>query len=216
MTTFGTEGELDTRRIEEFWRWFSGIARDLSMEPENKDLLQKLDSKVRSLHPAIAWEIGPGERDTWQLVISPDLDPDLLPVTEAIISHAPTISGWEFHAARQPKDWNNEFEMERNGGSVSIDARDWKYVLLRYPDGNVEILLHGDNAKHLSKEERWQAASIFLQGILGEKPLLDKHLSFDLSDKIEENLRDKLKPISLLPQAFGFRSESHSRSQNPQ
>ena len=195
---------MSSKQVQEFWSWFSQIARDLSENPENENLLKKLDSKIRSLHPAISWEIGPGKHAPWQLVISPDLDPDLLPVTEAIVSEAPPVPGWEFHPTRPPKQWENQFELMRNGRRLSVDARDWTYVLLRYPDGNVEILLHGDAAKRLDKHERWQAASILLQGVLGEKPLLDKQLSFELSDTIQENLRGKLKPISLLPQAFGL------------
>ncbi len=111
----------------------------------------------------------------------------------------------EFHATRQPKEWTGQFQMDRTGGGrIRIDAKRWKYLLLSYPDGAHEILLHGSEAKDLSEGDRWQAAAIVLESMIGEEPLLNQIESFELSESVEPKSASKEKPINALPQAMGL------------
>lgn len=191
--------------IDDLWNWFADAANKIAANPRDQKLLATLDSSLTAIHPDIAWEIGPGTNTEWQLVISPDLNVDLLSLTEAIVSKAPRLPDWEFYPCRQPKDWNYRFELQHDDGRIiPIDARNWKYVLLRYPDGGTEILLHGDNVDHLGETERNQAAALLLQGVLGEKILLNPDLFFALSPTIEERFRDREKPIIAVASAFGL------------
>ena len=41
-------------------------------------LLEDLDKRIVDLDPMLSWEIGPGSSEPLQLVISPNLDLDLL------------------------------------------------------------------------------------------------------------------------------------------
>jgi hypothetical protein len=196
--------DFQDRNIRSFWNWFAEIATDLAADPQNENLHRQLDAKVRLLNPDITWEIGPGTSAEWLLAISPDLDASLLPVTRQIVSLAPPIDGWEFHWARQPKQWNYQFDIVREVGQVvRIDARKWKYVLLRYPNGSCEIVLIGDAIESLSKSDRERAAAILVQGILGEEFLITEDVSFDLTDSIDEQFRGKEKSIANLAEAFG-------------
>lgn len=191
---------IGKRKIDEFWTWFRTIAAPLAANVEDSPLLEELDTRMRELDPGLSWEVGPGSCEPWQLVISPNLDRDLRPRTQEIISHAPVIQGWEFHSARRPKDWDYKLLMERSDGRepVQLDASHWGFVLLRYPDGAQEVLLQGENLSSLDEDERWHAAAITLESILGEEALLDKISQFELVDQLEPRFQEKRKPIQSL------------------
>lgn len=191
---------IGKRSIDEFWTWFRGIAPSLAANVENPHLLEELDARMRALDSELSWEIGPGSCEPWQLVISPNLDRDLRPRAQEIIYHAPVVQGWEFHSARRPKEWDYQLLMNRSDGRepVQLDASRWTFVLLRYPDGEQEILLQGDNLSALDEDERWQAAAITLESILGEEVLLDKISEFELVDQLEPRFAEKRKPIQSL------------------
>jgi hypothetical protein len=195
-----TEKMTNNTNIQEFWTWFQGIATSLTTDVENRDLLEELDRRLHQLDSRLSWEVGPGAVETWQLVVSPNLERDLRPRAQEIICQAPVIQGWEFHAARRPKDWDYKLLMERPDGTepVQLDVSGWGFVLLRYPDGNYEILLQGNNISLLDNDERWQAAALTLESILGEEVLLDKIKEFELVDQLDSRFAEKRKPIQSL------------------
>lgn len=148
-------------KIKDFWRWFSGAASALASDIENSSLLKDLDKRIVDLDPMLSWEIGPGSSEPWQLVISPNLDLDLLQKARKIVSSAPVLDSWEFYSARRPKNWDYKLLMERSEGGdpIQLDASGWGFVLLQYPDGAREVLLRAHNLPALNDDERWQAAA---------------------------------------------------------
>lgn len=190
-------------KIEDFWRWFSGVATRLAVNIENPSLLEQIDERIVGLDPLLSWEIGPGSSEPWQLVISPNLDLDLLPIARKIVSAAPVLDGWEFYSARRPKNWDYKLLMERSegGAPVHLDASGWGFVLLQYPDGAREVLLRGNNLPDLNADERWQAAAMTLESILGEEELLNKISEFELVNQLEERFAAKERPIQHLREA---------------
>lgn len=187
-------------KVEEFWDWFRGIAPLLAADVENLSLLQELDARMHGLDAALSWEVGPGACEPLQLVVSPNLDRELQARAKEIIAHAPVVQGWEFHSARRSKDWDYKLLMERSDGRrpVQIDASNWQFVLLQYPDGGRELLLQGNNLPSLDDDERWQAAAITLESILGEDVVLDRINDFELVDQLEPRFEAKRKPIQRL------------------
>jgi hypothetical protein len=189
--------------VEAFWQRFACIADQLRRTPEDAFLLRALDAWVRELHPSVSWEIGPGKHAAWQLAISPSLHPELLPVTRKVVSRAPAIREWEFYSTRQPKEWDLRFELQQEPGPpLAIDASDWTYVLLRYPDGRYEVVLHGTNISSLDRDARDQAAAITIEGILGEEPMLGAIDAFELTDELDPELAGRARPIRTLASAF--------------
>jgi len=186
--------------ITGFWKWFSGIAMALAADSENPALLKELDSRIHVLDSRLSWEIGPGTVEPMQLVISPNLDRDLKSEADKIVSHAPEIEGWEFYSARRPKLWDYQLEMQRPnlGGSVHVDTRTWMFVLLKYDDGYQELLLTGEGVDLLDEDERWQAAAITLESILGEELLLERIDHFELVKEVEPQFAQSVKPIEQL------------------
>jgi hypothetical protein len=193
----------EKEKIDDFWSWFSGIAVSLATDIESPSLLEELDTRVGELDSMLSWEVGPGSSEPWQLVISPDLNRDLRKKAREIVSRAPVLEGWEFYSARRPKDWDYKFVMERSDGqeSIQLDASDWGFVLLQYPDGAHEVLLQGNNLPELDDDERWQAAAVTLEGILGEEVLLEKINEFELVDRLEPRFAAEQRPIQRLREA---------------
>jgi hypothetical protein len=195
---------IERKKIEEFWNWFAGIAKFLASDIENRSLIEDLDERMRALDPMLSWEIGPGSYELCQFVVSPNLDRDRRRNTQEIIALAPVIHGWEFHSARRPKDWDYKLVMERSEGQepLRLDTSEWGFVLLRYPDGSKEVLLQGNNLSTLADDERWQAAAIALESILGEDVLLDEINDFELVEQLEPRFQEKRQPIQRLREAI--------------
>ena len=190
-------------KAAKFWGWFQLIAAQLAEDYTNRQLLTVLDAQVRELNPSLSWEVGPGLVKASQLVISPNLDRSVLAEARSIVSVAPALPQWEFHWARQPKEWNYRLEMNSSQGGtpLRVDASTWTFVLLQYPDGAREVLLKGTNLPSLTDDERWQAAALVLEGVLGEELMLDRVDDFELVDKFEPQFEAKERPISLLRHA---------------
>lgn len=190
-------------KIEDFWRWFSSVAPALAFDIENPSLLEDFDKRIVDLDPMLSWEIGPGSSEPLQLVISPNLDLNLLQKARKIISSAPVLNGWEFYSTRRPKDWDYKLLMERSGGrgSIQLDTSDWGFVLLQYPDGAREVLLRGKNLPDFNDDERWQAAAMTLESILGEEELLNRISEFELVNQLEARFATRERPIQQLRQA---------------
>jgi hypothetical protein len=188
------------KKISAFWTWFGAISDKLAANVEDEDVLKALDNRVRELHPGLSWELGPGGTSTWQFVISPNLDRDLRELASTIVKKAPVLPEWQFYAARRRKDWNYHFQLQsiEGEGAKSLDASNWKFVLLEYPDETHEIVLEAQDATSLGEDERWQAAAIVLESILGEDILLKKIDEFELVDKLEAQFADSARPIQEL------------------
>lgn len=185
---------------EEFWNWFRDVAVLLAGNIENQGVLQELDRRVHGMDPRLSWEIGPGGIEPWQLVISPNLDRDLRATAREIISLAPVLHGWEFHSARRPKAWDYKLLMNRSGERppLELDVSGWNFVVLRYPDSALEIMLEGEDLSVIDDDERWQMAALVLESILGEELLLDKITEFELVDQIDPRFADQSKSIQQL------------------
>ena len=182
-----------------FWEWFTSVAGALERNPEDQVLVKQIGDRVMQLHPNLSWEIGPGRAKPWQFVVSPSLDRSLRPIAREIVSDAPELPNWEFFPARQRKDWNFRLTFEGSKGKkVSIDASNWTFVLLEYPSREHEILLTGSNIKKLNADDRWYAAALTLESLLGEGPLLDYVDSFDLSEALDPRFQGKERPITEL------------------
>lgn len=189
--------------IKSFWEWFSAINRQFAADVENVNMQRELETQLQKINSNITWEVGPKGNAKWYLAISPNLNKDVYEITQAIVSHAPNLPLWVFSPARQPKSWNKTFEFESEAGChIQLDASNWGYVLLRYPDGTYEIVLRGNNLETLSDNDRWLAAAVVLEAILGEEILMERIDHFELVDSLEPSLIKNEKPIVKLKKAI--------------
>jgi hypothetical protein len=195
--------------ILEFWRWFEGIADKLGSNFDNPTLLEELDRQVARLG-GVAWELGPGSSAENSLAISPDGAADLLPLTQQIVSLAPEIPHWEFLPARPARPQNLEFSIGTTTGSeIDIDARQWRYVLFRFPDGTFDLVLEQGNMGSASDEERFTAAVVLLDGLLGEARRLRSIGCIETVAALESGPKEKASPVaSLVAHLDSFKSNT--------
>lgn len=185
-----------------FWAWFASVAKAIEVDPESAELIGQLDRRVQETWPSLSWEIGPDASGDSYLALSPGLNKRFASDAREAVTAAPSVAGWRFYSTRPKKQWFGRFQLETPQGAITINTESWRYVLLRHPGGEFEIVLLSDVASQLSPENRWHAAAIALEGILGETVILEHVASFALEFDLEPRLMEKAKPIQDLPNAF--------------
>jgi hypothetical protein len=187
----------------DFWNWFKVTIQSDGFQATNPEFFEALNGRIDGLDTRLSWEIGPGLKEDWLFALSPNLNKELWPLTIKIISQAPSIKGWEFYTCRQPKQWTWKFEYNLpDSATISIDASNWTFVLLRYPNGDHEIIICGSGIQNLHEDDKWQVAAIVLEGALGEEILLEAISSFELVESLEPRFAVKAKPIQELRGKF--------------
>jgi hypothetical protein len=167
------------KKFIDFWNWFAQHSNQLHSDKYDAKLLSKLDETISSWN--FTWEIGPGLTKKNSLTISPTGDKELLEQTSKIIDSAPELEDWEFYSSKQPKEnWQ-----KANFDGIKVDAENWTYVLLKYPDNKNEILIQADNLKQLDTSIKELAVDLVLTNLLGEKIRIEQIDFMDIVDKHE-------------------------------
>lgn len=186
----------------EFWEWFASNAAQLALCPEDENLIKGLDDRIHSTWPQLSWEIGPDVGGGWQLTLSPNLNPSLQQMAANAVSEAPVVPGWKFYAHRQRKQWDGQFEMESKGQTIRLDTTKWRFALIRHPNQETEIKLYSPETHSLEPDDRWHAAAIALEGILGERRMLEKVKHFSVEFQHALTPQTGTMPIEYLNQSL--------------
>lgn len=178
--------------VTAFWEWFEAMSSRLAENPIPESLVEEVSERIDRLGH-YDWEIGPSPKgDQLAFVISPGLNPELLPLTREVVALAPTLSGWKFFPARPPKAWHMKWTMHFDHGVMAFDASEWKYVLYQYDDGLVGVDLLAPNISPLlSPEDRESVAQFFLLSVLGEEAFLTKVCEWSLSNSTSLEMSKK-------------------------
>jgi hypothetical protein len=184
--------------IIEFWKWFCTVSDRLAQDYEDQEILDELDSRVSTLGE-VAWELGPGKARECALTITPDGDRQLLSWTQRIVAMAPELPDWEFYCARQKKEWELQFSIEAEAGQLlEVDARSWRYALLRVGEGIFDIILEQAGLPDVGEEARYTAAVVLLDGLLGEATRLLSIADIEPTKALDSELSKKANSIAHL------------------
>jgi hypothetical protein len=169
--------DLNPERVGSFWRWFkehASVLEEMIDTSAVRRLSQCMDEALFALTEALGWEFGPGTEKDYQLSFTLKGDLQNLAFAEAVVCRAPTIDRWEFHAGRPPKKWDLRFYMyNKRKQQVLIDAAHWQYTLLGFSDNSLfDITILAPGLPSMDLAGKTQAATILLQGILGEVAFL--------------------------------------------
>jgi hypothetical protein len=157
--------------IRAFWDWFAATREQISQNPTDDAVIEEMDRRVLALG-CPAWEIGPGDQTDWFLALSPAGDPDSLALTRAVVREAPNLPDWEILPSKPRKKWELQFAFEGASGPIQVDARGWRFVAYRYPDGVYDLVVLVPDEPSLAPPDRDLAARIAIEGQLGEEALL--------------------------------------------
>ena len=198
-------GLPDASEILAFWAWFAAVANELEEDFLNEALQDELQARL-SCFGEVTWELGPGVTAENALAISPDGDPDLVPTTRRIVAMAPDLPRWEFHSTRPAKAEAFEFSIRTSDADeVAIDARSWRYVLFGYPDKTFDIVLEQGNLRDASEDERYTAAVVLLDALLGEGKRLLLIGDIEPVVALRPEVAVNASPISVLAEHLGAR-----------
>lgn len=161
--------QIDEERILRFWDWFRASSKNLRPEVLTNSTISELESELTKLG-TFGWEIGPGCERVNMFAISPCRDSLLLEATRRIVKKAPPLTDWEFHPAKPPRRWKLRFELE---SGQMVNGTRWE-VLTSQSRGLFEILLHPNDDCGLDLDHQELAASILVEGELGEEKLIEK------------------------------------------
>jgi hypothetical protein len=172
---------MSNLQVAEFWKWFIKNSGDLQSNNYDGTLMRELDQIICDWD--LVWEIGPGLTKPNSLTISPNGNKKLLDKAKGIIDKAPKLDSWEFYHLKQPKEnWHKANLVDK---AVDIDALDWTYVLFKYDDHKIEIVLKADNLANLDRETKELAVDLVLTNLLGEKLKIEKIDFIDIVDAFE-------------------------------
>ena len=192
----------------DFWGWFSAASKIIADNPNNQAVISDLDFRVAQTWPRLSWEIGPDVSAGWYLAISPNLNSDYIEDAKQAISSAPSIQGWRFYPFRPRKKWNCAFEIATPKGPRQINSSDWVFIFLQYKDGHKEIVIAAPEANDMKLDERWQAAAVVLEGLIGEEYLLQNKIDFFLEPSPDARFSSRYQPIHCLPRLLGVESNA--------
>ncbi|HSQ44293.1 MAG TPA: hypothetical protein VLM16_04810 [Ginsengibacter sp.] len=173
---------MQDKEILNFWNWFVKNSDNLYPGTYDQNVLNELDRIITNW--GLTWEIGPALSKNYSLTISPNGDKELLDTTNYIIDKAPQLDGWEFYSTKQPKENWHLLRLVDTG--LEIDASSWTYVLLKYEDEKIEILLKADSLANLDTERKALAVDQILTNLLGEKLKIQKIDFIDVVEKFDD------------------------------
>lgn len=191
---------VEDRKIIDFWKWFTDNEKKLESDKITNQLVDELNHRILSLGD-FNWEIREGIEKGNMLIISPGGDVSLLKETKKIIELSPALVNWEFYYYKPAKDWDFHFSLEEgNNIKRMINAGDWEYVLLKFPDETYDILIKADNLKFFQENERLVAVDIVLESILGEELSLTLIQNVGLVDSFPSEYYSQKNSIKYLKQ----------------
>jgi len=158
---------LPQENIARFWDWFAANSTEIGSlldRGDAKALALVMNTRVKALHPDLAWELGPGKNVEYALTITAASNRTLRPALENVISAAPSIEGWEFYPARQPRPLPSTVQYR----DITLATGSWRFISDRAPGGKLNITIVDRSLAQLGENDAITAVFIFLDAVLGE------------------------------------------------
>jgi hypothetical protein len=116
------------RLIDRWWRTFADESKALAASlnsPESQLFAERLQERLAQIDSRLCWEIGPGVAGKpHRLVITPEMDMELRPLTQTLLERAPDVPGWEFYSHRLVESAETlPYTLEHRVGRVPRDLR---------------------------------------------------------------------------------------------
>ncbi|MCH2229891.1 MAG: hypothetical protein MK105_06065 [Crocinitomicaceae bacterium] len=195
---------MTEENIVEFWRWFIKNETRIKGCISNKDITEQ-EKIVKSLNEYIlgfgpfSWDIGLNENDDWFLTISPNLDPELLKISKAIIDLAPTHLDWKFYSSKPCKKWNYQLEVYDELMDIfKVDSSAWNFVALEEEDGTIELNFELFNLSQRHDEAIENAITAFIINELGEEVLTTQISNIEIFEQFDAELNGMKCPVTMM------------------
>lgn len=178
--------------VADFWEWFvknESEVKALFSVSTNSEFVGKLSENVKVMHPALGWELGPGDKGNLFFSLSPNGNRDLLSLTHSIVEASPKLDGWMFWAAKPRKKWKRRMEITRSNESLTVDFRNWYYSITAYQNREFfDIRFTPEFIDGLNVADYKKLGELYVESELGEEIFLDKvaEVEVDFDEAISE------------------------------
>lgn len=168
MRLFGRKPAADP--ITDFWTWWARsrdrLAQAISDGSIGRELVEEISRAVRTVHPAMAWELAPGRTARHAFCLSPEGDPERRQAALRWHAAAPEADAtWEFHPSRQASPAPRDLEV----GGTTFHLGDMRSIAswdqLRR---RLDVRLWHPAFPAVPRDVRQQVAFLFLDSLLGE------------------------------------------------
>lgn len=180
---------MEIDKINNFWLFFKTVASEILNNPEDLELINRLDDEVSKLGE-ISWEYGPAN-DGFYFCLSPNFRFDLIPYTEFAISLSPSLPSWEFVSGKPKKlDSIEEFSLvDEDGTENIINTKNWCAVVYKFKDAtyDIDFILDGN----LDEKVGYLALDTAMSNLLGEINYMKKVNDVKIVNEFDSNTNKK-------------------------
>lgn len=160
-------------RIDQWWAAFVPQAERLDKlfkGQEQFDLAGWMHDHLGRISPDLQWEFGPSVHgDGHRLVITPESERGLRPLTDTILERAPKIEGWEFYPYRLPEDV--EMAEQMVAARLEGNLQDWAVEVTLGESGLADLAYSSPHIAGSEDQQAFQAAIVATETLLGEDVL---------------------------------------------
>lgn len=154
--------------IEEFWRWWDGVAGELAEAvPAGRlaDHVNAVSRQVAAIHPELAWEFGRGIHSEHQLTVTAGGNPALRRVARRWMRAAPpSDQTWSFYDMRLPGSLDTVLKV----ADAEVAFADMRVAAERRATG-LDVRVHHPVFASVPAEVCGQIAFLCLDAALGEE-----------------------------------------------
>jgi len=153
-----------TNPYERFWKWFEDNVDSLAaVKSGNDPILQKINHELNKVHPNLCFEMGLGDNDQLEFIVSANGIKSVFPTVEQLVACAPTLPNWKIIAFRQPKGSVPGIRYE----NFLLKAEDVWFSYKRRMD-KIDLTIYIRDLAPGNKEQAIGASFILLDNALGE------------------------------------------------
>ena len=155
----------------DFWSWWADgrdrVAAAIAAGGFDERLVEDISRAVRTIDPAMAWELAPGRTAEHAFCVSPEGNPELRQAALRWLATAPPAdSTWEYHASRQPSAALQSLEV----GGFRVELSEMRAISSwDVSRRRVDVRLWHPMFPQLPDPIRLQVGFLFLDNLLGEE-----------------------------------------------
>jgi hypothetical protein len=189
-------------RIDTWWHTFAANVRHLESHftlGTPFDVEGFMHRELGAVSPGLTWEMGRGLHEQRRLVLTPGGYRSLRPLARVVLSRAPTLPGWEFHASRPAEPLPHAL-VSAQARSGHQPPRDLRIQLRQNESGLVQVSFRSRAFDGPEDLEARKLAVSLLEALAGEE-LVDRWVGevvLERTAAISVNFRGAWAPLELL------------------
>lgn len=161
------------KKIAAWWTEFSAATQRIEALFNQKakwDLPAWMQAHLGAIDPHLMWEFGPARNGAGhRLVITPETARHLRPLTDAVLTRAPRLDGWEFYPHRPPEDLA---QVKRTvQGRTGGDLTDVQTSASIGDHNLIDLVYHSPHTEDEDDEQATHDAFVATETLMGEERL---------------------------------------------